>query len=61
MRNLISLLILLNAPISLAVLGWGLVLIFHAAGLAVFLLCCLSLITAGLGIASLLDSQDLKR
>lgn len=61
MRNLLSLLILLNAPVSLAVMAWGLALIYKAAGLAMFMFCCASMFIAALGIASLLDSLDSNR
>lgn len=58
MRNLLALLVLLSAPAALGVMGWGLVLIWKAAGLLVFALCCGVMVIAGLGIASLLDSQQ---
>lgn len=47
---------LLSAPISLTGMGWGLSLIYRDAGLAVFLVICLSLFTSAIGIASILDT-----
>jgi len=58
MRNLLALLVLLNAPFALGVMAWGLILIYHAAGLALFFICCGSLITAALGVATLLEKHQ---
>lgn len=51
-------LILVSGPASLFVMGWGLMLIYKAAGLVAFLLSCLSLVIVGLGFASLLDEAQ---
>jgi len=58
MRGILMLWILLCAPMALGVLGWGLLLIYKAAGLVIFLICCAIMVTAGLGLASLLDNRQ---
>jgi hypothetical protein len=58
MRTALILLILISAPASLFVLGWGLILIYEAAGLTALVLSSLSLFIAALGIASLLDKHQ---
>lgn len=57
MRNILAFLILLSGPGALGVMGWGLVLIYQTAGLAVFLVCCAVMSIAALGVASLLDKH----
>lgn len=57
MRNLFAFLILICGPAALGVMGWGLFLIYEAAGLAVFLICCAVMFIAALGVASLLDKH----
>ena len=57
MRNLLYLWILLCGPGALFVLGWGLKLIYREAGLGVLMLCSAVIVTAGLGLASLLDTR----
>lgn len=57
MRNLLYLWILLSGPGALFVLGWGLKLIYREAGLAVLMVCSAVVVTAGLGLASLLDTR----
>ena len=57
MRNLAILLVLLSAPASLGVIGWGLVLIWKAAGMVAFLLSCFVVAIAGLGVASLFEDH----
>ena len=58
MRNILALIVLLCAPGALGVMGWGLVLIWEATNLPVFLACCAVMVVAGLGLASLLDSRQ---
>lgn len=58
MRNILALLILLCAPAALGVMAWGLILIWKASNLFVFAVCCLVMIIAGLGVASLLDERQ---
>lgn len=60
MRSVISLVILLCGPLALGVIGWGLILIYKTAGLAVFLGCCFVLFIAVLGIASLIDKAEMR-
>lgn len=57
MRTLAILVVLISAPASLGVIGWGLVLIWKTAGIAAFLLSCLVVAIAGLGVASLLEDH----
>lgn len=58
MKTAVIVWVLLSAPVALFTVGWGLKLIFDAAGMVVFMLCCASIATAGLSIASLLDSRE---
>jgi hypothetical protein len=58
MRNLLILLIILSGPAALGVVGWGLMLIYHTAGLVVFVGCCAVIFIAALGFASLLDKRQ---
>lgn len=58
MRNLLALWVLLCAPAALFVMGWGLMLIYREAGMAAFLVSCVVMFTAALGIASLLDKNQ---
>lgn len=57
MRNLLAALILLSGPAALGVMGWGLFLIYEAAGLVAFVACCVVMFIAALGVASLLDKH----
>lgn len=50
--------VLINAPLSVFFVGWGLKLIYEAAGMAVFLTACASISIASLGIASLFDKSQ---
>lgn len=47
--------ILLQAPIGLFTIGWGLKLIFREAGLVIFGICCISMFTIALGLLWRLD------
>ena len=58
MQNVFILLLLLAAPASLGVIGWGLILIWQTAGLVAFFLSCAAIAAAGLGVASLLDKNQ---
>lgn len=58
MRLLLIIFVLLCAPASLGVMAWGLLLIYQATSIGVFLLCCAILSVAGLGVASLLDKRQ---
>lgn len=58
MRNLVIIWVLLSAPLALAVMGWGLILIYREAGMVVFLLSCAVMFTAALGIATLFDKRQ---
>lgn len=58
MKTALIIWVLLSAPISLSAVGWGLFLIYSEAGLIVFAICCVSLITSALGIAAILDKHS---
>ena len=56
MRTIAIVWVLLSAPLAMGSIGWGLSLIFQTAGFLPFFLCCASVFTAALGVASLIDN-----
>lgn len=58
MRTIFIALILISGPAFLGVMGWGLFLIWKATNLAVFVVCCAVVLTAGAGVASVLDKHQ---
>ena len=57
MKTALIVWVLLSAPASLAVIGWGLILILEATNLGVFAACCAVIVTGVLAIASLTDRR----
>ena len=55
MKTIVIIWVLISAPLSLGVIGWGLTLIFHQAGMVAFLFSCVVLFTGALAVAALID------
>jgi len=55
MRTLLIAIVMLCAPLSMFVVGWGLFLIYEEAGTVVFVISCASLIVTFAGIALAID------
>lgn len=55
-RNILILLVLLNVPVSLFVLGAGLLLIYKSAGIVVFALSCVSMFIAVMSVLARFDN-----
>jgi hypothetical protein len=58
MKTLLIVWVLISAPISLFVIGWGLSLIYEEAGMLALVLSSAALITCLLGVLSLLDRHQ---